>query len=247
MHTPSQRLRAKIDLMRSSMRAAATSFWTHPNLRDLLPRYLCTLYRVIEASVPLLRLAAHRCGERAAFDPLAATLTDYFTRHAAEERDHDAWLLEDIESLGIRRADVIASVPSATVASLVGSQYYWIQHEHPVALLGYLAVIEQPTDPAYYDEVARRTKLPKDAFRTLIYHARVDSDHEHDLDRCIDALPLTSKHESVIGSSAIISAGGVAAVYRDVAEQSGPPRAAAEQNRVAAMKQRYSRVDPSHV
>lgn len=246
MHTPSQRLRAKIGLMRPSMQAAASPFWTHPNLRDLFPWYLCTLYKVIQASVPLLRLAANRCDECASRDPLAAALVRYFTRHAEEEQDHDTWLLEDIESLGIERSRVIASVPSATVASLVGSQYYWIQHEHPVALIGYLAVIERPTDPLYYDEVAKRTGLPREAFRTLVYHASVDDDHERDLDRCIDALPLTSTHESVIGSSAIMSATGVAAVYRGVVEQADLLRATAAESPLAAMAPSSSGVHTRH-
>ena len=30
-------------------------------------------------------------------------------------------------------------MPSPAVAALVGSQYYWLLHHHPVALLGFVA------------------------------------------------------------------------------------------------------------
>ena len=30
----------------------------------------------------------------------------------------------------------------ATAAALVGAQYYWIRHVHPVALLGYVMLLE---------------------------------------------------------------------------------------------------------
>ena len=33
-------------------------------------------------------------------------------------------------------------MPPPSVAGLVGSQYYWILHHHPVAFLGYVALME---------------------------------------------------------------------------------------------------------
>jgi hypothetical protein len=42
----------------------------------------------------------------------------------------------------IEPAQTLSIRPSANVAALVGAQYYWILHHHPVALLGYMATLE---------------------------------------------------------------------------------------------------------
>jgi len=40
----------------------------------------------------------------------------------------------------------------------VGAQYYWIHHFHPVALLGYIAVLEgRPPSPTLVEELIERT------------------------------------------------------------------------------------------
>ena len=48
--------------------------------------------------------------------------------------------------------------PSPTVAALVGAQYYWIEHVHPVGLLGYVLLLEGwPPTPETVEELRRRT------------------------------------------------------------------------------------------
>ena len=76
--------------------------------------------------------------------------------------------------LGRPRSDVLARPPSPTVAALVGSQYYWIFHFHPVALLGYIAVLEgYPPSMAMIDQLEAGTGYPREAFRTMIAHAEL--------------------------------------------------------------------------
>lgn len=86
----------------------------------------------------LARIATAAEGERAKPTGLAT----YLERHVDEERQHDDWLLEDLAELGVAREDVWGRIPSPNIAALVGSQYYWMRHYHPVALLGYIAVLE---------------------------------------------------------------------------------------------------------
>jgi hypothetical protein len=66
----------------------------------------------------------------------------YLERHIEEERHHDEWTLDDLAAVGIEPAQTLAIRPTANVAALVGAQYYWILHHHPVALLGYMATLE---------------------------------------------------------------------------------------------------------
>jgi len=96
----------------------------------------------------------------------------------------------------------------------VGAQYYWLHHADPVALLGYIAVLEG--DPPREDELeaaAGRTRLPHDAFRTFISHAKLDPNHKQELDDFIDSLSLTQQQQALLAVSAITTVGGLRKVF----------------------------------
>lgn len=86
----------------------------------------------------------------------------------------------------------------------MGSQYYWIFHHHPVALLGYMEIAEgyPPTERQVADLMAR-TGYPRNAFRSLARHARLDLHHRDELHQVLDRLPLTSRHAAIVGVSAL--------------------------------------------
>jgi hypothetical protein len=85
---------------------------------------------------------------------------------------HDEWTLPDFESIGIDHAAVLASIPAGNVPALVGVQYYWILHHHPLAILGFLIMLESnaPADDLVKD-LHFRTGLPKTFFRSHQVHA----------------------------------------------------------------------------
>jgi hypothetical protein len=183
---------------------AAHTLWSHPRLRALFPEYLYRIHSIIRASVPVMEAARDRAGVLAANDPVCASLHAYLAQHVPEERHHDDWLLDDLEVLGVSRAAVWARQPSPTVAALVGAQYYWIQHHHPVAVLGYIAVLEgTPPTEEHVLGVMRATGLPADAFRTFIKHARLDPHHRDDLNEALDGMPLTDEQETLVTVNAI--------------------------------------------
>lgn len=124
-----------------------------------------------------------------------------------EELGHDETLLVDLEMIGVPRSDVLARVPSPSVAALVGGQYYWIHHHHPVAFLGYVALMEgYPPTPELIEVLIERTGYPRTAFRTYIEHGDLDPGHRDHLDRTLDALPLEEADEVAMGLSAIATA-----------------------------------------
>lgn len=195
--------------------------WTRPDIRLLYPEMLKVSYQVIRASSPLLSLARDRSVELAATDPVAAGLAPYLIKHEQEERGHDAWLLEDLGRLGISEAMAHEALPSPHVAGMVGAQHYWVRHTHPVAILGYLAVLEgEPPEEAFFVEAARKCGLDEGAFSTLRYHARVDRDHWKDLLDLFDELPLEPRHLSLIGLSILHTCEGMASSLRPLLDQS---------------------------
>jgi hypothetical protein len=153
-----------------------------------------------------MEIAKQQAESIATSDAVAADVATFLEKHIDEERHHDEWLLEDLEVIGIDRSIVLARIPSPVVASLVGSQYYWALHYHPVALLGYIAVMEgYPPRARLIEELVTRTGYPREVFRTLARHGELDPHHRDDLDEAIDALSLNRAQETVLGLSAMSS------------------------------------------
>lgn len=177
-------------------------------------------YQVIRASTPLLELARDQALQRAAEDPIAAKLASYLAQHVDEERGHDEWLLKDLAALGVTAADVEAELPSPHVAGMVGAQHYWALHTHPVAILGYIAVLEgEPPEESFFLDAARRSGLPEAAFSTLRYHARVDREHWQDLLDLLDELPLEPQQLSLIGLSILHTCNGMGSAIQAVLDR----------------------------
>lgn len=172
--------------------------------------------------MPLTEAALARSRELPESDPLAAPLARYLEEHVDEELHHDETLLGDLELLGLNRATVLERMPSPSVAALAGSQYYWILHYHPVAFLGYVALMEgYPPTPDLIETLIARTGYPAEAFRTYLEHAELDPGHRDRLDRTLDALPLDASHETALGISAISTAAMAARSLEEILEQGG--------------------------
>ena len=191
----------------------------HPRIREAYPEYLITVHCVIRGSVPLMESALQKARATASSDPVADGLADYLEPHIEEELGHDEWVLEDLEVLGVDRTNVLSRVPSPAVACMIGSQYYWALHYHPVAVLGYMAVTEgYPTPPKLIERLIGSTGLPRGAFRTLMEHAELDPDHGDELDQVLDTLPLSRELEEVVGLSAMSSVDLMARCIEEVCE-----------------------------
>jgi hypothetical protein len=205
-HSESERLRRKIELVLPELVAAGRRLFANPSIEDLYPEYLFASHCIVRASVPLMEASLRESRSMARTDPVAARLAEYLQRHIHDEKHHDEWLLDDLEILGFNRLTVQARPPSPRVAALVGSQYYWVFHYHPVALLGYVELLEgYPPSMAEIEDLITRTGHSRRAFRTLIHHARLDPDHAEDLNRTLDELPLTVEQSAAVGLSALSS------------------------------------------
>jgi hypothetical protein len=219
----SQQLRYKIRLILGELQSSAMTLLTHPRIADLYTDYLFMLHSMMRASVPLMRTALERASVLADEDPAAAGFAAYLSKHIREEMHHDDWLLDDLEVLGVDRAQMLARIPSSTVAEMAGSQYYWIYHYHPIALLGYIAVMEgYPNTLEMIDDIRAKTGFPREAFRTLIKHAHLDIRHRDDLNEMIDSLPLTPTYTALITVSAIQTVHFAAQALKEVVEQLVP-------------------------
>jgi hypothetical protein len=214
-------LRTKIGLVIPALVDASTRLATHLRIADLYPEYLFAVHAVIRASVPLMEAARERAEDQGGDDPVSAGLARYLAEHIPEERDHDEWLLDDLEAIGVDRSAILGRPPSATIAAVVGAQYYWIFHYHPVALLGYIAVLEgYPPNVELLEEMVGRTGYRPEAFRTLIQHAELDPGHRAELDAILNSLPLTQEQSAAVGVSALYTVQMLTRCLEEISNQS---------------------------
>jgi Iron-containing redox enzyme len=211
------RLRTTFAQAEPALAAAAAQLWRLPGLGDRYPEYLRTMYGVIKASVPLMELAAAHCARRPA-DPITAPLRAYLVGHIEEERGHDEWLLEDLAVLGHPATVTASALPPPAVAQLVGTQYYWISHHHPVALLGYIAVMEaNAPHPSLAARLVEEAAVPEAAVRTVRDHAALDAGHTDAVFELIDSLPLTQPQVTAVAVSGLCTALALMGLFTHIA------------------------------
>lgn len=202
----STRLTIKLQYMTLGIKEYPVTKMSREESRSWFRNYLIVMHSIIRASVPLMNAALHRCRETEG-DKLLSMLGKYYQKHMIEEMHHDEWALDDLESIGFTHQQSFSQKPSQSVAELVGSQYYWIYHWHPVCLLGYISFLEgAPPEQDQVEKVMDVTGYPETAFRTLSKHSTLDPNHRDDLNLLIDELPLSSDHEKWITSNALYTA-----------------------------------------
>ena len=201
----SARLRVKLQLAYNS-EEATNSLPSKENAAGWFRAYLLRTYSIIRSSVPLMQAAYDNCIDTPEEVNLIAQLRKYDKKHIREEMHHDEWILNDLESIGVPRRESLVRMPSQEVAELVGSQYYWIYHWHPVCLLGYISFLEgNPPKKELIYRLQKITGYPETAFRTLVKHSDLDGHHRDEFDELLEVLPLTTKHEQWITANALYS------------------------------------------
>jgi hypothetical protein len=197
----------------------------HPRAAELFPRCLATGYYVAQAMVPLMEAALGRARELAPRDAVAEGLATYLERHIPEEMHGDepgGATLDDLAALSVDPVALRESPPPPKIAALIGAQYYWIFHYHPVALLGFLELeAYHPHEPAL-ERLIEATGLPRSGFRQLLLHAKLDVAHARELHRVLDSLPLDPSHERLIGLSALQTVALLADALLDVVQEKAP-------------------------
>jgi hypothetical protein len=181
--------------------------WTRDDLKDIYPRFLILMHQIVRASVPLLSAAHHSSVSMSVDNDQYATLAEYYLTHTKEEENHDVWFLDDLADCGFDRNAILRLVPSPIVASLVGSQYYWISHYSPISLLGYIIILEgNPPSNSHIQMLREKTLLPDCAFRTYTLHGDSDPTHVNCWIQALDKLQLSFHDFMLLQLSALNTA-----------------------------------------
>lgn len=215
----SQFIRDRILMFGARKREASAAVWYHPDFSAIYPELLLRMFPVVKNVGHLMATARDVAAAQAGSDPVSALLAPYLAVHTEEEKLHYLWLLEDLERLGLPAERAHAELPSPFVASLVGAQYFWIHHAHPISLIGYMAVLEWEHPPAdAFPEIAARTGIPQAALSSFERHAQLDPEHAREMAEQVDSMPLTPEHRRLLGLSILHTSNAIGALYEGVLE-----------------------------
>ncbi|HUY82630.1 MAG TPA: iron-containing redox enzyme family protein [Acidobacteriaceae bacterium] len=214
--TNSDILWGKIRLAEGRLFAATHMFWNHPELPRLFPEFLMQIFCVMRSGL-ILMPAARNCALALPDDPVASRLASYLEIHIEEEKDHDLWLLDDICTLGYQKRDVLEASPCTATVNLIGAQYFWMHHIHPVAVMGYLILMEGYAPlPAQLQQIQAKSGAPATAFRCLKRHADDDPAHLADLNHTLDTMQLTPEQARAVGMCAFAAIENTSALFEEL-------------------------------
>lgn len=167
-----------------------------------LPEYkafLHDLYYIVWHFVPTLAAAASRCDD--AFRQVRYELYE----RIEEEKNHEMWVLGDIEAIGGDVARVRALPPSAAVQCMVGFNYFCAERGHPCSILGMLYSLEviasayaATLSQSIAKAIGRDMNGP--GFRFLLSHSAMDQDHVAKLNVLVKTI------DDAAGQAAIVNA-----------------------------------------
>ena len=189
----------------------------HPRAAEIYPRYLAAGYHVTCAMLELMELALARASELD--DEVSTGLARYLERHLVEEMHHEdpgGAVLDDLRALGEDPERLVAESPTDKIDSLLSTESARIRDDHPVAVLGFLELEACHTRRDAVERLIAATSLPREGFRQLLLHSRLDAVHAAELHDLLDSLPLEPRHERLVGLSALTTVGTVADALLDV-------------------------------
>lgn len=168
-------------------------------------QYLHTVNGLAQSCMPLLELAVRRCRKLAPDDPASEALGSYYAQRMAKSTVRNRHSFARLLITGRESVSVLGELASRTIADLVGAQYYWIEHDHPVTLLGYLLVLDDGASVCWsrdpVEAGARNQTI--EPLCTLDEPTQQQVRRADDLVELLDTLPLSEKQQTTVVHSAL--------------------------------------------
>ena len=160
------------------------------------------LYHIVWHFCPVMSAAASRCDDRH-----REVRMELYER-IQEEKGHEAWVLEDLQSLG-GDVDLLRRVPpSPPVQAMIAFNYFGAERGHPCSVLGMLYMLEVVSS-VYGGRVAEsiaralNREVDQGGFRFLSSHATMDVDHMAKLNRLIRTISDPEAQTAIANSARV--------------------------------------------
>jgi pyrroloquinoline quinone (PQQ) biosynthesis protein C len=162
---------------------------------------LLELYHVVWHFNPVCAAAASRMDDR------VQPIRHFLYEHMHEETGHEDWVLNDLEAIGVTRADARTHTPSVNTLALNGYNYWAADRRHPCSSLGMLYALEVIAS-VYGGPFASaiRESLLLDGDRGVSFidsHATMDAQHMAELRLILNKLPDETALQAVVESTRV--------------------------------------------
>ncbi|MGH8746275.1 MAG: iron-containing redox enzyme family protein [Burkholderiales bacterium] len=196
-----------IELTDSSRRDLETIPKMHSMIHHglTLPEYcafLHDLYYIVWNFCPIMATAASRCDDR-----FRGVRYELYER-IEEEKNHETWVLEDIEVMGGDVARTLADSPSAPAQAMIAFNYFSAERVHPCSVLGMLYALEVIASVyagRVSESIAHATgrNIDGGGFKFLSSHSTMDQDHVASLNRLVKTIENPAAQASIINSTRV--------------------------------------------
>ena len=164
--------------------------------------FLHDLYHIVWHFCPVMAAAAARCD-----DNFRNVRYELYER-IEEEKNHETWVLDDIEAV---KGDVQAArndPPSMPVQAMIAFNYYSVERVHPCAVLGMLytlEVIASVYGGRVSEAIARAIGRDVSAggFKFLSSHATMDVDHMAKLNALVKTIADPAAQNAIVNTTRV--------------------------------------------
>ena len=164
--------------------------------------FLHDLYYIVWHFCPIMASAASRCDDR--FRQVRYELYERID----EEKNHETWVLDDLEAVGGDIAYVRANPPSPPVQAMVAFNYFCAERAHPCSVLGMLyslEVIASAYAATLSQSIAKTLGRNMDGpgFRFLLSHSAMDQEHVAKLNVLVKTIDDPVAQESIVNATRV--------------------------------------------
>jgi pyrroloquinoline quinone (PQQ) biosynthesis protein C len=164
--------------------------------------FLHDLYHIVWHFCPVMAAAAARCD-----DNFRNVRYELYER-IEEEKNHETWVLDDIEAV---KGDVQATrndPPSMPVQAMIAFNYYSVERVHPCAVLGMLYTLEVVASVyggRVSEAIARAIGRDVSAggFKFLSSHATMDVDHMAKLNALVKTIADPAAQNAIVNTTRV--------------------------------------------
>jgi len=164
--------------------------------------FLHDLYYIVWHFCPIMAVAASRCDDR-----FRGVRYELYER-IEEEKNHETWVLEDIESIGGDVKGTMSNPPSAPAQAMIAFNYFSAERVHPCSVLGMLYALEVIASVyagRVSESIARAIGRDVNAggFRFLSSHSTMDQDHVAKLNQLVKTIEDPAAQDSIVNSTRV--------------------------------------------
>ena len=161
-------------------------------------RLLLELYHVVWHFNPVCAAAASRIADT------HRQVRYFLYAHMQEESGHEAWVMNDLEAVGVGPAATLAHQPSLDTLALTGYNHWAADRRHPCSVLGMMYTLEVIAS-VYGGTFASaiRDSLLLDGERGISFigsHATMDAEHMIDLRKVLNTLTDDAARDAITES-----------------------------------------------